>query len=77
MMFEQEFDIEVVKGYQHGGTLHQRCTILKPVSLQQWSAMKEPLQQLEIFRRDLKTYKPMTLYWPQDKRTQSRKQLEI
>ena len=35
MMFEQEFDIEVVKGYQRGGTLHQRCTILKPVSLQQ------------------------------------------
>ena len=57
MTFEQDFEMEVVKVYQRGGTLHQRCTILKPVSLQQWSAMKEPLQQLDIFRHDLKTDK--------------------
>ena len=37
MTFEQDFDIEAVKAYQRGGTLHQRCTILKSVSLQQWS----------------------------------------
>ena len=58
IMFDPEFNIEVVKGYQRAGTLHQICTILKPVSLQQWNAMIAPLKQLDTFRRDLKTYKP-------------------
>ena len=33
--FDPEFNIEIVKGYQRAGTLHQRCTVLRPVFLQQ------------------------------------------